>query len=446
MRKLLLIVVLTLAVVLLTVIVPAFAQNSIASWPYFVELNTGAGSPAVYDLIVPFTVMDKSSRDLSDLRIYDGLGREIPYALRVRKETADMRTIPVRIFNQGTVGSSTNEAVVDLGENAGEHNAIEIETTGGNFRRRVEIGGSDDAREWRTLKTGDVIFRFSSASGLVDSSRVNYPTSRYRYLRVRVSSDELTDDRIPEIEDVKVVMGVREKGERVDWGVNVPPPQLLRNQGAPASSWNIDLGARVPCDRLALDFVDPSFSRPFYLEAIDGQDIRLVASGELTRRTGDQKQPVVINFNEEEYTRALKLVVTDHSNPTLDIISIQPSAPARQLVFELKEPAVQPLRLYFGNPKIPPPHYDFEKELSTKLTRGATRITVGLPNPNPNYTPEPLPFTERVPWLIYLVLAASSIALGFILFSLARTTLRQGQLRSDKSEGSTTKEAVKETG
>ena len=40
--------------------------------------------------------------------------------------------------------------------------------------------------------------------------------------------------------------------------------------------------------------------------------------------------------------------------------------------------------------------------------------------------PEPLPLTERAPWLIYIVLAASSIALGFVLFSLARTATRVG--------------------
>lgn len=445
MRKLRSRVFLMIGASLLTAIVPAVAQNSTASWPYFVDLNVGPGMPAVYDLVVPFEVLDKSSRDLSDLRIYDQLGREIPYALRVRREASDMRTIEPKMFNQGTVGSNTNEAVVDLGENAGEHNAVEIETSGSNFRRRVEVEGSDAAREWRTLKTGDVIFSFSSASGLVESKRINYPTSRYRYLRVRVSADELTDDRIPGIEEVKVIMGVREKGERVTWTTDVPPPQLLRNQGAPASSWNIDLGSRVPCDRLTLNFVDQSFSRPFYLEAIDGQEIRLVASGELTRRTGDREKPLVINFNEEEYTRTLKLVVTDHSNPTLALTSIQPSAPGRQLVFELKEPAAQPLRLYFGNRKIPPPHYDFEKELGNKLSRGATRITVGSSVPNPSYVPEPLPFTERVPWLIYLVLAASSLALAYILFSLARTTLRRGQLQSDADQGST-KEAVKEAG
>jgi len=433
MRKLVSTLLLTISATSLMVIVPAFAQNSTASLPYFVEMNLG-GRPAVYDLVVPFEVMDKASQDLSDLRMYDNLGREIPYAVRVRREAADMRTIGGRIFNQVTIGSSTNEATIDLGEDAGEHNAIEIDTDGVNFRRRVSIEGSDSSFEWRTLKSGDVIFNFNAENSVVDSKRVSYPTSRYTYLRVRVTADELTDDKVPNIEELKVVMAVREKGELVTWAVNVPSYQLLRNQGAPASSWDIDLGARVPCDRLALDFVDQSFSRPFYLEAIDGQDVRLVASGELTRRAGAEQKPVIINFDNEEYTRKLRLVVTDHSNPTLDLISIEPSAPARQLVFELTEPAAQPLRLYYGNSKIAPPHYDFEKELPNKLSRGATRITVGSAIPNADYKPEPLPFTERVPWLIYLVLAASSIALGFILFSLARSTLRRERLRTEPEQ------------
>jgi hypothetical protein len=71
---------------------------------------------------------------------------------------------------------------------------------------------------------------------------------------------------------------------------------------------------------------------------------------------------------------------------------------------------------------MPEPHYDFEKELSSLKTT-PVQSSVGDTKKNPVYTPEPLPFTERVSWLIYLVLAASSVALGWILFSLARRTV-----------------------
>ena len=36
-----------------------------------------------------------------------------------------------------------------------------------------------------------------------------------------------------------------------------------------------------------------------------------------------------------------------------------------------------------------------------------------------------VPFTDRVPWLIYVVLTSSSVALAWILFSLARAKMRE---------------------
>lgn len=404
--------------------IPGLAQASMVSWQYFVEVSPLAGG-GLYDLIVPLQVMDKAQNDLADLRLYDAQGREIPYAVRIRREVSDQREMPARLFNQVSLGAKTGEVSLDLGEAAGEHNEIEIETAGKNFRRRVELEGSDNGKEWRMLKTADVVFRFESENKSVSSDRVTYPTSRFRYLRARVFADELTDNEVPVITGVKVVRTVRTQGERTAWDAVVPSPQLLRNQGAPASAWTIDLGARVPCDRLEIDVNDESFSRPFLLEAVDGpENIRLVASGELTQRVGEERRPLVVTFDREEPTRKLRLLVTDYSNQTLSISSIRASAPARQLVFELKETSAQPLRLFFGNPKAIAPHYDFEKNLPASFSTVLVRTEVGAAQINPEYKPEPLPLTERIPWLIYVVLAASSLALAMILISLARTTLR----------------------
>jgi hypothetical protein len=226
-------------------------------------------------------------------------------------------------------------------------------------------------------------------------------------------------------------MTVHEKGELTTWGLNVPSYQLLRNQGAYASSWIIDLGARVPCERLILSIAESSFYRPFLVETFDDpQNPQLLATGNLSRRTGEANNSQVIIFDHEEHVRQLRLQITDYSNPTLTLEAIEASAPARELVFELKRPQSLPLRLYFGNLKMPEPHYDFEKELSSLKTAPA-QSSVGNTNKNPLYIPEPLPFTERVSWLIYLVLAASSVALGWILFSLARRTVGKEEEEPD---------------
>ena len=80
--------------------------------------------------------------------------------------------------------------------------------------------------------------------------------------------------------------------------------------------------------------------------------------------------------------------------------------------------------MYFGNEKVSAPHYDFEKEVAARLSREPVHSEIGNVSENPEYKPEPKALTERAPWLIYIVLAVSSIALAFVLLSLARTATR----------------------
>lgn len=401
-------------------VVAIFAQAANSSWPFFVEVTpVGTG---IHQFAAPLHLLDKAREDLADLRLYDAGGREIPYAVRIRSEEDDAQPVQGRLFNHARIGSSASEVSVDLGENPGEHNEVQIETAGMNFRRAVEVEGSDTGTGWKTLTSGDVIFSFGSERSTARSNHVGYQISRYRYLRVRVFADTPREKEPPVITSVRVLMSRREKGEITTWQVSVPYHQFLRHNGAAASAWTLDLGARVPCDRLILPIPNESFSRPFEVEVMDDpNNIRLIASGELTKRRGEQK-PLTITFDDEVYARKLRLIVTDYSNPPLSMSTIEAGAPLRQVFFELKEFSAQPLRLYFGNMNATAPHYDFEKELQSRLTGQRHYTAAGPLMNNQDYQPPPLPFTERVPWLIYIVLTASSVALGLILFSLARAT------------------------
>ena len=46
---------------------------------------------------------------------------------------------------------------------------------------------------------------------------------------------------------------------------------------------------------------------------------------------------------------------------------------------------------------------------------------------NSDSTQEPVPVTDRIPWLIYVVLTSSTVALAWILFSLARHSRKQSR-------------------
>src|SRR6185295_14780553 len=152
-----------------TLVLSVSAQTSLSQWPYYVEVTPEQNGTGIYDVTVPLPIMDKSRPDLADLRLFDSANREIPFGIRIRRDVDEKRDIPVRLFNAGFAGPATSEVSVDLGENPGEHNEIEIETRGTNFRRQVVIEGSDSGREWRMLNDDGMLFSFASQNAVAES-------------------------------------------------------------------------------------------------------------------------------------------------------------------------------------------------------------------------------------------------------------------------------------
>jgi hypothetical protein len=205
---------------------------------------------------------------------------------------------------------------------------------------------------------------------------------------VRVSADELSDSPGPDITSVKALMTVHEKGELTTWGLNVPsyscfePGGGMRVRGSLISVRASPANASVFPLRNLL-FIARSWWR---LSTIHKSAVN--RKRQLESQNRRREQPQVIVFDHEEHVRQLRLQITDYSNPTLSIEAIEASAPAENWYLSLKRPQIVPLRLYFGNSKMPEPHYDFEKELG-RLKTAPVQSSVGDIKKNPVYTPEP---------------------------------------------------------
>ena len=187
------------------VAVTALAQVSepLIRWPYFREIrDTGTGA-GLADVVLDVGMLDKSRRDHGDLRLYDAAGNEVPYALRIRRKVQTSDAFEASEFNKSAVGN-VSEIWLDLGEQPAEHNQVEIDTAGANFRRRVAVDGSSDGVNWSNLVSRALIFRFSAAGGSADQQAVPYPPSRFSFLRVRVQADREVDGRAPVIRGLTV--------------------------------------------------------------------------------------------------------------------------------------------------------------------------------------------------------------------------------------------------
>jgi hypothetical protein len=130
----------------------------------------------------------------------------------------------------------------------------------------------------------------------------------------------------------------------------------------------------------------------------------------------------------ERFGRRLKLTVIDDRNPPLSISGVAAMGAARQVIFEGALASAGPVRVYYGNPKALAPHYDLGVRIRANPAGTPVRQSLSAQRDNPMYRPEPKPFSERSPWLIYVVLAAASLALASILLSLARAAKAQPQV------------------
>jgi hypothetical protein len=66
-----------------------------------------------------------------------------------------------------------------------------------------------------------------------------------------------------------------------------------------------------------------------------------------------------------------------------------------------------------------------QRNLPDRLDPAPVRLSLGERQINPDFVPEPMPLTERWPWLIYAVLGTGSALLALILASLGRAAVAQ---------------------
>ncbi|MFV1967645.1 MAG: DUF3999 family protein [Pirellulaceae bacterium] len=412
------------------------AEERLSDWAFFAEVNLPSKVESEWvDFVLPPYLFAAARNDLRDLRLYTTDGKEVPFALRVRKEQDRKEPFKARELNrtQGPDGSS--ELTLDLERANARHNELELELPGDEYRRKVELEGSDDGNAWRPMHSQFAI-SFQRGDEMLRDESIPYPPSRYRYLRIRVFQDPQVDEEPVQIGKAAAIRRVLVPGEPMSLAAQMGRFEKGRDQGAYSSSWILNLGAdRTPVHRLEVTIDDRDFVRNYRIEAGgpqgSSQKFRTVANGVWRRRGDDEVEPMVANFNEVRAAR-LRLTLIDNRNDPLQIKSVVYSAPARQVVFAAPNPG-RTLRLYYGNTEAENPAYDFDRNLPDRLEPKPGRATLGPQTDNPVYVPIPKPWTERLPWLIYIVLGAAILVLGFILVSLSRVAIQAHDLASEEA-------------
>ncbi|MDH3251882.1 MAG: DUF3999 domain-containing protein, partial [Ignavibacteria bacterium] len=173
--------------VLLLAAVPSQLLGGFAmqDWKYFKTLR--ADTSAYYvRIILDRETFEHARPDVSDLRVVDSAGHEVPYQLIRGSEWHTVEQRGARVLNISHAPGKYSVVVLDVGKSGKAHNVVDLDIASHNYRRNVRLFGSDDARRWFVLRDDVAVFDFSTADDSVRVNRIRYPESIYRYLKIHV--------------------------------------------------------------------------------------------------------------------------------------------------------------------------------------------------------------------------------------------------------------------
>lgn len=377
------------------------ANSNEASIPYFSNVRDVIISTADrqnYVVLDP-QVWEHARADLADIRLHDG-HTQIPYVLRQR--TARMSNVeqPAKILNLGKVGDHTEFDLEVSGVE--QYDRVRVEIDGKDFVNTALVFGKDQLGTRQSTQLGPATLYDFSREKLGSNAVLSIPTSSFRYLHVQLARGI----RPEQVKSASVFDVQEQKAAWTSVGTCGAPVQ-----NGKTTTIDCDVPARVALDRLRFE-VPPgavNFRRNVSVSDPNG---RQIANGNISRvrmtHSGHtvSSEELAVNVFSPHKDRAI-ITIQNGDDAPLPIAAAEPQAIERRIYFDPGGKSF--LKLYYGDPKLEPPVYDYAKFFEEDLA--AVQAQLGPDMHNAEYTgrPDDRPWSERhksVLWVAMLIAVA----------------------------------------
>ena len=369
-----------------------------------------------HKLVIPDEVFGKVAPDLHDLRIFGITQRndtvEAPYFLQLAKGEVTSKVVSFKMLNTSfnengyyfTFEIPTKEPI----------SQIQLDFQQQNFDWLLRLEGSQDLQEWFTVVENYRILSIKNELTDYQFTKVSFPDTRYRYLRLRVDSKEkpnmtatITQHQVtaPELVDYRVQqMVVREIKESKQTEVD------------------LELALPVPVSALKLDINDTfDYYRPITFEYLADSfkteqgwkyNYRVLTSGTLSSLESND-----FTFFNSAIAKRIKITIDNHDNRPLNIGDLKVKGYVHSLVTRFSEPAEY--YLVYGQESARSPNYDISR-FTDKIPEAMTNLQLGeeqmiKKEASPDRSPL---FVNR--WWLWAIMALIILMLGWFTLKMMR--------------------------
>ncbi|MEW5979209.1 MAG: DUF3999 family protein [Acidobacteriota bacterium] len=386
-------------------------------WPHFKPIQgLSSGESGLVRFSLDGEVFDRSKAGLADLRMVNDQQQEVPYVLIEEKETTHRQEYEARVFNRGVVRGSHSTLTLDLGQSL-YNNRLTLHTTSENFKRKVEISGSQDGHDWVIVRDDGYIVDFSGDQK-IQLTTLQYPENNFRYLLVKI----LDGGEHPLEIDRATISFVK---------IQTPPRQLrlcdaLSREEDPKTKATVsifDLRYRhLPWDQVNITTPEDNFCRLIQIHGSnDLQSWQRQLQSEIYRfRTNRYEvERRSLQFPEARH-RYLKLVIFNYDDQPLRLEKVEVQGIDKDILFEARPG--RSYFLYYGNDQASTPRYDLEQVKNYVNLEKVPRVQLAAARDNPRFHPSGprKPWTERWPALFWGSLLVLAISLGAVIIRMMK--------------------------
>jgi hypothetical protein len=258
----------------------SWAQTGPRDFARGIELQTQEAG-AIFRVVLPRDVYVTSAQpDLADLRVFNAAGTPVPTTIRrvAPSSAASQDAIGVPLFPMYTTASTSGAtsaqvkldpqgAVLEVTGNRKEAETLSSylidvsglkvplasltlvwqASPGASFLGHVDVQGSDDLNQWRTLASSAAIAEMQHQTFRITQNEIPLPSVRARYLRLTWPRE------LNGVSLARATVRPQENAPAVEqnWEPLSPTPV----PGAPGAA-SYDAGGRLPVERVDLEFAD----------------------------------------------------------------------------------------------------------------------------------------------------------------------------------------------
>ncbi|WP_264525196.1 hypothetical protein [Flavobacterium sp. N502536] len=136
-----------------------------------------------HEIILSPEIRSYSKQDLSDIRLFDSKGNEIPYFIQTPKNISLNTFETYTIVSKTTIPKKSTTVIIAIPPNK-KHHEISLFIANSDAEKKYTVSGSDDQKEWFGISNTRILDDLNSTSETSVAKTISYPLNTYHYLKI----------------------------------------------------------------------------------------------------------------------------------------------------------------------------------------------------------------------------------------------------------------------